>query len=795
MRFLDFLEEQKEKHAVLAFGRFNPPTVGHSLVVNKVKEVAKDVGGTHHVVLSHTQDKEKNPLSPQQKVKHAKRFFPKTNISVADKEKPNFLSQASELHKSGATHLHMVAGSDRTAEYHKILHKYNGVKGPHGYFKFKDIKVHSAGERDPDAEGATGMSASKMRGHAGSNEFHHFKKGIPSHVPEHHAKELFSDVRRGMSIKESLDEEFESIEDVLMEGVHDKGIFKAVFLGGGPGSGKDFVMSKTLDGHGLVEINSDKAFEFLMDKNNLDMRMPDSEEKARSVVRSKAKTMTELRGKLALLGRNGLIINGTGDDAEKVKRIKERLEQLGYETSMLMVNTRNEVSAARNVERGARGGRTVPESIRKQKWDSVQAARPELAKMFGSNYNEIDNSDDLRNAAPEIRQAKEQEYTELFKNFQKFVSKPPKNDVSKEWISAELQKKDTLPVPKKGAEVAAHDSSKAAEQARQMGLQYFGFGRYGKNGKVTHRSVHDKLVEVDKEQPKVTKPVFSEPKKVNEEFEDFLVENHTYEFSDNNAINLLTLGKNLPIHDFNQTGFTLSNDDIQNILESEKILKDNSGKVRVFMLRASAAKEAHQKNGVVHPNMNKKQGGYIVKLNEESNNVNTTNPKEPVQTLLTESAEGGSNGTSTKGRITLSSIRSRESGRTSESGNSSGIREQAELTSSQEYAKGYGIESAGQENPTSPAKNTISKIRAKQKEIEVKESIDKGIESGLSMAGAGESIGRDMGEKIRKKTGKVSVTETIGDGGEAATSISDKKEDDLKKQGINLMSFKAKRPI
>ena len=139
--FLRYISEEKEKSATFAFGRFNPPTVGHAKLVDKVKDVAKEVGGTHHVVISHSQDPKKNPLSAQDKVKHAKRFFPDTNISTSDKEHPNFLSQASKLHKAGVTHLHLVAGSDRTGEYHKLLHQYNGVKGAHGHYKFKDIKV------------------------------------------------------------------------------------------------------------------------------------------------------------------------------------------------------------------------------------------------------------------------------------------------------------------------------------------------------------------------------------------------------------------------------------------------------------------------------------------------------------------------------------------------------------------------------------------------------------------------------------------------------------------------------
>ena len=182
-------------------------------------------------------------------------------------------------------------------------------------------------------------------------------------------------------MNEDVNEDF---QELLIEGVHDKAIFKAVFLAGGPGSGKDYVLSNTLDGHGLTEINSDKALEFLMDKEGLDKTMPEAEKEKRDVVRGKAKNMTELRQRLALMGRNGLIINGTGDDHEKIGRIKDRLEEIGYDTSMIMVNTNDEVSAQRNVERGQRGGRTVPEDIRRQKWEAVQNARPELAKMFGT---------------------------------------------------------------------------------------------------------------------------------------------------------------------------------------------------------------------------------------------------------------------------------------------------------------------------------------------------------------------------------------------------------------------------
>ena len=587
MDFKKFLEEQKEKHAVLAFGRMNPPTVGHAKLVDKVKDIADEVGGTHHVVISHSQDAKKNPLSAQDKVKHAKRFFPDTNISTSDKEHPNFLSQASKLHKAGVTHLHMVAGSDRTGEYHKILNQYNGVKGVHGHFNFKNIKVHSAGERDPDAEGVSGMSASKMRGHAEKGNFKEFKKGIPKHVAPEHAKELYNDVRKGMQIKEEdVNEEFELL---LNEGVHDKGIFKAVFLSGGPGSGKDHVLNNTLAGHGLTEINSDKALEFLMDKKKLDKKMPDSEKEIRDIERGKAKNMIELRQRFALSGRNGLIINGTGDDPKKYARLKKELEELGYETYMVAVITRDEISAQRNIERGQRGGRTVPETTRKEKWDAVNNSRPEMAKLFGQNYIEFDNSEDLQTAPPEVKEAKKKEILQIFKNIQKFIQNPPKNPAASSWVAGELSKKDTLPIPKNGAEKMPPADSSITQEAQRLGLQYFGFGRYGKNGKVTHHSVHGKLVQdpTHMEQEKSAKKAAdiklaassgsgTKKKKVTEEFSQSLRKKVKH-----------TDGNTYTAH---------------------------SDKPRIYVIRNNAAKDAHRLDGQVVQTPN----GYMVKLKENA---------------------------------------------------------------------------------------------------------------------------------------------------------------------------------
>jgi hypothetical protein len=793
MRFRDFLVETKEVHHVMAFGRMSPPTTGHEVLVNKVKEVAKSVGGGHSVVLSHTQDKDKNPLSSADKLKHAKRFFPKTNLSTSSKDSPTFLSHAEKLHKQGVTHLHMVAGSDRVDEYKKKLAQYNGThKG--ALFNFKKITVHSAGERDPDAEGAAGMSASKMRAHAAAGKFKEFKKGIPAHIPEHHAKEMYNDVRKGMQIKEENElkesdlnrfskyvmkvtktepkivrktnpagrttdhveyevhgtlsshkksfkskkeaEEYfktvkesvdlnEEFEQVLSEGVHDQAIFKAVFLAGGPGSGKDYVLNNTLNGFGLTEINSDKALEFLMDKEGLDKLMPSNETDKRDVIRGRAKNITELRQQLALLGRNGLIINGTGDDVKKTERIKSQLESLGYDTSMLMVNTRDDISAQRNIERGQRGGRAVPETIRKEKWDSVQNARTEYAKMFGDSYKEFDNSEDLRSADPQLVKDKKQELLQLFTGFKEFVSSPPQSQEAQFWTANELDKKDTLPVPKDGVEQLPPSGDTAADEARNMGLQYYGFGRYGKNGTVTHRSVNGRLIEVTKESPKQPKiPISSSSgkKKVNEDFEELLDEKY-------------------------------------------RLMRDKNGKLRVFTLRNSAAKEAHTKNGTIL----KHKDGYVVKLNEETENVRTIEKIIHKQLSIREATARWSQGTSGRDTTTYTSYSSRT---TSNSGDGTDSKTSGATGT-------YASEESGIKTSH---KITLAEIRTRQKE-KVIESINDG-ESGMAMNSYAK-------EKISKKDGKVTMTELTGD--ETGASIGDQKEGELKRVGIDLKTFKSKK--
>lgn len=189
----------KDKHIVFAFGRLNPPTAGHSKLIDKVKSVAASKGADHRVIVSHSYDKNKNPLTAQQKISYLKHIHSGTKFEASSKEHPHFLAHLKKMHKEGHTHVTMVAGSDRVGEFQKLVDKYNGKQGE---YHFKSVKVVSAGHRDPDAEGTTGISGTKMRAHAGNNDYKSFKSGLHTKANDTHAKKLFAATRKGMGLHE-----------------------------------------------------------------------------------------------------------------------------------------------------------------------------------------------------------------------------------------------------------------------------------------------------------------------------------------------------------------------------------------------------------------------------------------------------------------------------------------------------------------------------------------------------------------------------------------------------------------
>lgn len=193
--------EAVEKTAVLAFGRMNPPTTGHEKLIKKVSDEAKKRNASAHVFVSHTQDKKKNPLSQEDKIKYVKKVAPEeVNVRGSSKENPTPLHAAKQLHDEGHQHLVIVAGEDRAQELHDRISKYNGHPD---HYNFKSISVVSSGQRDPDAEGEEGMSGTKMREHAKANDHESFKSGLPKALHPH-AKEIMSKVRGGMRLDESM---------------------------------------------------------------------------------------------------------------------------------------------------------------------------------------------------------------------------------------------------------------------------------------------------------------------------------------------------------------------------------------------------------------------------------------------------------------------------------------------------------------------------------------------------------------------------------------------------------------
>jgi hypothetical protein len=200
--FSEYLSEET-KEVVFTFGRFNPPTNGHEKLINKVASLAK--GNNYRIYASKSQDPKKNPLDFNTKIKTMRKMFPKHGRNImSDKDVRNALDILVKLYDQGFTKVTMVVGSDRVNEFSALTNKYNGVKSRHGMYNFEDgISVVSAGERDPDSDDVSGMSASKMRAAAEANNFASFSKGLPTTFKG--GKELFDTLRKAMGIKEAAE--------------------------------------------------------------------------------------------------------------------------------------------------------------------------------------------------------------------------------------------------------------------------------------------------------------------------------------------------------------------------------------------------------------------------------------------------------------------------------------------------------------------------------------------------------------------------------------------------------------
>ena len=218
--FRDIVEARGDT-AVFTFGRFNPPTTGHEKLIDALaKQQSKNAGSMMYVYPSHSQNAKKDPLPHTLKIAYMRKMFPKYKSNIIVSKSRTALEAAVELHKKGHRSIVMVVGSDRVTEFNTLLNKYNGVDSRHGFYGFDNIKVVSAGERDPDSEGVSGMSASKMRAAAADGDFDLFKTGVPSTFKD--SLKLYNDVRKNLGIREERDmgemTDFETLRDLYLTG-------------------------------------------------------------------------------------------------------------------------------------------------------------------------------------------------------------------------------------------------------------------------------------------------------------------------------------------------------------------------------------------------------------------------------------------------------------------------------------------------------------------------------------------------------------------------------------------------
>ena len=224
------------------------------------------------------------------------------------------------------------------------------------------------------------------------------------------------------------------LNQILREGVYDPGIFKAFFLAGGPGSGKTFVTRSAFGGTGLKLVNSDASFEKGLKKAGLSLKMPDQEEYFRNIVRAKAKMTTATQLDTYMQGRLGLVIDATGRDLNVINTQKRLLDQIGYDSYMIFVNTSLEVAIERNQNRP----RSIPEYIVTNSWNGVQRNIGQFQRIFSPNKMLIvDNN-----------RSEKELVTQTLNTAAKFIRgqlrATPQNLTAKQWIANELQAKKRI---------------------------------------------------------------------------------------------------------------------------------------------------------------------------------------------------------------------------------------------------------------------------------------------------------------------------------------------------------------
>lgn len=257
----------------------------------------------------------------------------------------------------------------------------------------------------------------------------HFKKGAEMSDDDPRAyKKAPGDARAKTKESEytkKYKEKFE--EQTIEEGVYDPSIFKAVFMAGGPGSGKSYVSNIVTAGLGMKVVNSDDVFEIFLKKAGMTTTPEDIFSDKGQEIRGNAKNITGKKMQLYIQGRLGLLIDGTGKDYENIKKKADRLRDIGYDTYMVFVNTSLEIAQERNANRSRK---LDPKEVEKM-WRSVQENIGKFQKYFGArNMIIVDNNS-----------SDEKYLTDVYKQVKKLIQKPVQNRLAKNWISTELENK------------------------------------------------------------------------------------------------------------------------------------------------------------------------------------------------------------------------------------------------------------------------------------------------------------------------------------------------------------------
>lgn len=582
--------EEKSKSVVFTFGRFNPPTTGHEKLLIKVASLA--IGNDYKIFASQSSDPKKNPLDYKEKVMLMRKIFPKHGRNIVyDKKIKNAIDALVYLYNAGYTKATMVVGADRISDFKSLLNKYNGVKARHGFYEFPEgISIVSAGERDPDADDVSGMSASKMRAAAAEGDFQSFATGLPKSFGD--KLPVFNLIRKRMGLKEmtnfrkhielkttsireryiaeevflvgnkflNLNGEIHTVaerctnyivgsdgnkyflnkivevkqdkdikdrkgsqpakyfakdaegdemskstkakraahfkkgaaksdddpsaykpapgdasaktkpskhtkrfkdmfgedknpiidaEDSVEEGVDDPAIFKAIFLAGGPGSGKSFTVGKTgLQALGFKVVNSDPAFEKAIEKAGGVMEPEFIFSPKGQELRTKAKTLTDKQMSLYIQGRLGLVIDGTGKDFDRIKKQAIKLKEIGYDVAMILVNTDLETAVKRDAQRSRTLGAKQIQSM----WNEVQKNIGKFQAFFKQNFIIVDNSEGSN---------WQKATTDAYKKMSKFANADPKNKIAKDWIKSQL-----------GESLSESNEAGIRKKAEKTGISY-----------------------------------------------------------------------------------------------------------------------------------------------------------------------------------------------------------------------------------------------------------------------------------------------------------------------------------